>query len=217
MRSSSSVEFRSPRFTEADRIRCESVVYFQNVSSIKPVASRTSIFVPSMTGLAKVDALRHFVTPLDRKRRRATFRDDQVRAVSQKDYVLRREQQRSVLAFSAFRRPAHRAGLRVDRKKLSLLLRRVTIDQTVAKNRRAHVHRDVGILPGSRSPATCRRFASSAKRVFLVVCRRRQMSAGPEWRGDVLVPFVGKRHRPHSLPVLPSRPTIEPSVIVTIC
>jgi len=35
---------------------CESVIYVPNVSNIKLVAARTSMFVPSITGLAKVDA-----------------------------------------------------------------------------------------------------------------------------------------------------------------
>src|SRR6185295_4914212 len=103
---------------------------------------------------------------------------------------------RRMLTFSTFGGPTHHAGLLVERKKLSLLFRRVTVDQPVAVNRRTHVHRDVRVLPDfARFPLA----ASLLQRVSvcaLSCAGDDEMRAGPEWRRDVLVPFVRKRDSP---------------------
>src|ERR1051325_6552008 len=99
-----------------------------------------------------------------------------------------------MLAFPTLSGPTHGARLRVDRKKLALLLRRMTVDQTVAENRRAQIHGDVGILPGF----SCLPLVSILRQHVSVCALSRsgddEVRASPEWGGNVLMPLVGKRH-----------------------
>src|SRR5215217_7433638 len=72
----------------------------------------------------------------------------------------------------------------------------MSIDDAVAKNRRAHVHRDVGVFPN----LDCLPFAARLRQrvsVSALSCSGDdEMSARPEWGCDVLMPLVRKRHRP---------------------
>src|ERR1041385_6577780 len=92
--------------------------------------------------------------------------------------------------------PSHLAGLRVHRKKLPLLLCRMTVDESVAKHRRTHVHCDAGILPDFG----CLPFAVSLRQgervCALTWSGNDQIGAGPKRRRDVLVPFIRKGERP---------------------
>src|SRR5829696_3311421 len=72
----------------------------------------------------------------------------------------------------------------------------MTIDQSIAEHRRAHVHRDVRILPAFGCfPFTCCLLQLESMRA-LACARDDEMSAGPKRRRDVLVPLVGECDRP---------------------
>src|SRR5215217_33533 len=72
----------------------------------------------------------------------------------------------------------------------------MTVDEAVSENGRAHVHRDVGVLPGfGRLPL------AGILREGVGVCalsrsRDDQVRAGPEWCRYVLMPLVRKCYRP---------------------
>src|ERR1043165_3369536 len=72
----------------------------------------------------------------------------------------------------------------------------MTVDQAVAKNRRAHVHRDVGIFPDLGSLPLAGRFGQRECVSSLACAGDDELSAGPEWRGNVLMPFVRKGQGP---------------------
>jgi len=102
-------------------------------------------------------------------------------------------------AFAAFSRPSHHAGPGIKRDELPFLLRRETVDQAVAVDRRTHVHRHVSIFPNfSRSPLTRRLTQRKGVRA-LTSPRDDKMRAGPERRDNVLVPFVRERRGPKLL------------------
>src|ERR1043165_2296036 len=67
---------------------------------------------------------------------------------------------------------------------------------TAGNNRRAHVHRDVGVLPDFSGLPLAVLFGECESVCALPGAVSDQVSAGPERRRDVLVPLVGKRRRP---------------------
>src|SRR5262245_15771843 len=84
---------------------------------------------------------------IDGKCRCISSRNYEISTIGEKDDVLRCKQYRSVFTFPSFGGPAQSTSLCIEGDKLSLLLSRVAVDQSIAINRRAHVHRNIRILP----------------------------------------------------------------------
>ena len=60
--------------------------------------------------------------------------------------------ERAKLPLAPFGRPADGAGRGVERDELPLAAGGVTVEQAVAEDRAAHVHRHVRVFPGLRRP-----------------------------------------------------------------
>src|SRR5215203_3048598 len=72
----------------------------------------------------------------------------------------------------------------------------MAVDEAVAENRRAHVHRDVEILPGFGCLPLLGILCQSVGMCALSCSRDDQVRAGPEWCRDILMPLVWKCYRP---------------------
>src|SRR6185369_2975093 len=72
----------------------------------------------------------------------------------------------------------------------------MTVDEAVAENRRAHIHRDLRVLPGFGRLPLAGILREGVGVCALAWSRNDQVRAGPEWRRYVLMPLVRKYHRP---------------------